>query len=338
METFTYFADGFSSIEEVEEAYGTLLDASTLQKVADCPRAHQIRVEENLDRPSPTTPMVAGIAVHYGLEYYYANSEPTDKHEAEAIRLMEVEYATFDIDRVNQDTRYLHLQPDHLADVMRNYFNTWNRQRIEVYRPYGGLKVDELDLSSVVAAQFYLTPDEDIILGESKLVMKFDVEGEELVLAGKPDLPVRKQDGSIYIMDHKSTSAYLSDYWAKSHEVSNKMRGYMAMVSSLLGGEPLAGAVINGLYVGKHALSETSKATKFQRFQYDFTPDHVTESLRNQLAWRKTIDHYREEGYFPQGCAYGGCSYPDVCKRDPASRAVVKEQNFVPSTRTFWGL
>ena len=120
METFTYFADGFSSIEEVEEAYGTLLDASTLQKVADCPRAHQIRVEENLDRPSPTTPMVAGIAVHYGLEYYYANSEPTDKHEAEAIRLMEVEYATFDIDRANQDTRYLHLQPDHLREVQND--------------------------------------------------------------------------------------------------------------------------------------------------------------------------------------------------------------------------
>lgn len=338
METHIHLAEGFSTYEEVVEAHGPVWDATTLQKVADCPRAHEIRVEENLDRPNPTAPMIAGIAVHFGLEYYYACSEPGPAEEAIAIMMMATEWNKFEYDRALADSKWLHLTPELLGDVMRNYFNYWNRQRIEVYRPVGNLHLEDLDLSEVLAAEFYLTPNEEIILGESKLVMRFPVGDEHLVYAGKPDLPVRKQNGDIYVMDHKTTSAYLSDYWAKSHEVSNKMRGYMAMVRSLRGGENLAGAVINGLYVGKHALNPGSKATKFERYQFNFTPDHVDEALRNQLAWIKTIEHYRKEGYFPQGCAYGGCSYPDVCKRDPVNRAVVKEADFVKSTRTFWGL
>lgn len=338
MKSYTYFAPGFESIEDVEEAVGTIYDATTLQKVADCPRAHEIRVEENWDRPAPSAPMVAGIAVHYGLEYYYAVGNPTPTDEAHAIYLMEQEWDSFSIDRGTMDAKYVHLSKEHLADVMRNYFNHWNRQRIEVYKPIGGLTVDELDLTQVLAGHFYLTEADEVILGESKLVMKFDVDGETLVLAGKPDLPVRKQNGSVYVMDHKSTGGYLSDYWAKSFEVSNKMRGYMAMVRSLRGGEELAGAVINGLYVGKHANNPNSKAEKFARWQFDFTPDHVDEGLKNQLAWVKTIQHYREQGYFPQGCAYGGCSYPSICRRDPPSREIVKQTDFVQSTRTFWGL
>lgn len=336
METYTYFAEPFKSYDDVVEAYGPIYDATTLQKVADCPRAHQIRVEHNWERPEPTAPMIAGIAVHYGLEYYYAHSEPTTSHEATAINLMEKEWDRFDINEATRDPKHLHLTKPHLADVMRNYFNYWNRQQIEIYRPLGSLTVDQIDFSDVLAAHFYLTPEGEIILGESKLVMKFG----ELVLAGKPDLPVRKQNGDIYIMDHKSTSGNLGAYHEKNFQMSNQLRGYMAMVRSLLGGRELAGAVINALNVGSNALNPNSKAAKFDRYEFDFTPDHVDETINNQLAWARTIKHYQEEGYFPQGCGYGGCSYPDVCRRDPSSRAAVLNDpgKFVQSTREFWSL
>ncbi len=138
-------------------------------------------------------------------------------------------------------------------------------------------------------------------------------------------------------MDHKTTSSYLSEYWAKTHEVSNKDRGYLAMLESLLS-RPFNGSIINGIYVGKSATNPNSKATRTERYQFDFTPDHITEALRNQLMWNKTIEFYEEQGYFPQGCGYGGCSCPSICKRDPLDREVVKAEEWEQSDRHFWDL
>ena len=333
-----YFAPGFSSIEEVEERYGgEISDASTLQKIADCPRLYEVRKEFHLERKGPpSAPMVAGIALHAGLDYYYSAVERHDMVEAAAIQVMYAEWDRFDLDRALMDMKYAHLSSDSLAQIMNNYFNHWNYEAIEIYNPMV-VGFDDLDLTDVIAAKFRTTSTGQIVLGESNLIMRFDVDGKEFLLAGKPDLPMVKSDGSVWAMDHKSTSSYLSDWWAKSHEVSNKDRGYMAMLRSLLHVTP-SGSVINAIYVGEHALNPKSKAAKFNRYQFDFTPGHIDEALRNQQAWNETVKYYRASGYFPQGCGYGGCSMPDVCRRDPDDRAQVFLNDYQPSTRRFWDL
>lgn len=332
-----YFEPGLSSIEEVIDRYGKPLDATTLQKLGDCPRKYQVRVEENLTKPSTSLPMVAGIALHAGLEYYYAFAIRDAEVESEAIRIMQAEWDSFNIDRTHIDMKYGHLTSEHLTEIMEAYFHHWNFERIEIYQPVAGLHISDLDLSRVIAAKFLTTDDGRVILGESSLIMRFDVAGEELIWSGKPDLPVRNQSGALMVMDHKTTSSYLSDWWAQSYEVSNKMRAYMAMVESLLGETPQA-AIINGIFVGKNATNPKSTATKFQRFEYDFTPDHITEALQNWLTLKKTADFYRELGYWPQTCAFGGCGMPDLCRRDPLTRAEVKATDYVEDTREFWNL
>lgn len=338
---YIHFAPGLSSIEEVREAIGgTFWDATTLSKVATCPRKHEVRVEEGLERAGPPSPpMVAGIAVHAGLEYFY--SLPREMRETryavdQAIGVVMSEWSRFEIDRALMDQKYVHLSPEHLEEVMENYFHCWGHERIETFEPLE-VSVDALDLSDVMAARFLLNTEGKVILGESKLVMRFDVEGEPFYLCGKPDLPVTNQTGSVYAMDHKSTGSYLSTWWARNYEVSDQLRGYMGMLDKLLGRTP-RGAVINAIYVGKHATNPNSKATKFDRFSFDFSPAHIYESLRNQQARVRMIEHFRKQGYFPQGCGYGGCDMPELCRRDPGTREEVKLTDYQLSTRTFWDL
>jgi hypothetical protein len=343
MRDHIHFANGFSSIEEVEEAHGPIWDATTLSKVATCPRYHQVRVEENLEPADYTGPqLAAGCALHLGLEYYYSSARRDEAHERMATEICGTEWDRWNINLFemseSDQKKYKHYGNDFLAEVLRSYFRHWQFEAIEIYEPIAGLTVDQLNLKQVLAARFPLNHKDEIILGESKLVMRFDVDGEELVLAGKPDLPVRKQTGDLWSMDHKTSLGYLSDWWVADHMMSNKDRGYMAMLGSLLG-KPFSGTVINGIHLGEAAhRNPKSTATRFARFEFDFSPDHVTEALRNQLAWRKTVDFYRQQGYFPQGCGFGGCKMPSICRRDPPTRDIVKQTDWKQSTRTFWEL
>lgn len=339
MNEITYFAPGFSSIEDIEEEYGEIYDATSLSKIITCPRHHQIKVEERLTEPGDSAPMVAGIAIHAALEYYYAAGHLGPEAERMALELCRDEWNRFNIDPSSVPEKHSHLTLDHLLGVLRGYFQEWNINRIEIFEPLRITSLDDMDLSQVVGARFRLNSAGNIILGESNLIMRFEVDGDPFVLAGKPDLPVRDQMGSLWAMDHKTTSSSLSDWWAKKHEMSNKDRGYMAMLASLLG-TPLRGAIINAIYVGKYALNPASRATKFHRFSFPFTEGHVEEAIRNQYTWIKTIKFYRDLGYWPQGCDFGGCKQPALCKRDPATRDLVKMDPtlYIPNTRNFWDL
>ena len=225
----TYFApDGPQSIEGIEEQYGRIMDATYLSKIERCPRYHEVRNEENLQHAGQASAkMVAGIVVHEALDYYYA-APPGERSEQRAIDILVSEWQDWGIDRATMDPKATHLTEKHLVEVLENYFHCWNNERIDVYKPISGLTLEDMDMTDVLAAKFKVTDEGYIVLGESSFVMRFDVPGEpgkELILAGKPDMPARKPDGRIYALDHKTTSSYLSDWWAKSHEMSNKLRG-----------------------------------------------------------------------------------------------------------------
>lgn len=340
MSEIIHFAPGISCIDDIELVHGPIVDSTSLQKLADCPRYYETRVVKGLDPAGPpSAKMVAGIAIHEALEYFYSlTPEVRATREAQelAITTALTSWESFSIDRGLMDPDSTHLSEDNIARILEAYFHYWQHEAIDIYEPIH-LTLDDLDLSDVLAARFKTNDDGALILGESNLIMRFPLPDGTLVFAGKPDLPVRDQLGRVYIMDHKTTSSYLSDWWAKQFQVSNKMRIYMAMIRSLLSETP-AGAIINGIYVGKHATNPNSKATKFTRYTYDFTPDHIDEAVANWHAWKKVAEHYASTGYYPQGCAFGGCSMPDLCRRDPATREEVIATDYAPSTRNFWTL
>lgn len=340
MKTEVYINPAYPSYEDMVEDRGPIYDSTALQKLADCPRYFQVREILGLEPAGPpSAKMVAGIAVHEGLEYFYSLPQEarTQAAQQHAVEIMQTTFDSFGIDRAVMDQSATHLTVGHLTQVMENYFHYWTHEALDIYEPIQ-LTLDDLDLSSVLAAKFKLNDEGYLILGESNIVMEFQPErGPFYAFAGKPDLPVRDQLGQIYVMDHKTTSSYLSDWWAKQFEVSNKMRIYMAMVRSLLGETPM-GAIINGIYVGKYATNPDSKATKFTRFPFDFSPGHIDEAIENWHTWIRLASFLEGHDYYPQGCGYGGCSMPGVCRREPVTRAEVLATDYQPSTREFWDL
>lgn len=339
LEEMEYFAEGYSSWEDVEESEGGVLyDGSTLKKIQKCPRKFELEVVEGLVTNSEAPPdyMVCGSVIHEALDYFYAHKNGDNEQiEDEAIELARHRWRESGIESVPPKERNKdHLDEEHIVDVLKYYFDQWERNRVDVFHPIRGFEPDDLNMDNVIAARFRLTDEGHVIFGESALVMEFDVDGEKLILAGRPDLPVRKQDGRIYIMDHKTSQGYLSDWWASKFETSNKLRGYMAMVKDLLELDRLHGGVINGIYCGKRAASSGFGGTRSKRFEFDFNEDHVEEALRNQLTWAKTIEFYKEQGYWPQACGFGGCAHPDICCEEPDKRGMVKAKNYESESRT----
>lgn len=286
-------------------------DATRTQWIGDCARKAQYSIERGLVAKGDSYPKKAGIALHAGLAVYYTTFDPTAALEATM-------KSWGDTPSPPGGHSYAHLDAGHLEVIMKRYLQ-WAKIH-DMFRPIVVSKSD-LDLSKVKAAIWRLTDDDKVVLGETKLVMEFELDGEPFVYTGIPDLPI-EMGGAYYILDHKSTNAYLSEWWAEQHRFSNQLRGYCAMIEALTGLR-ISGAMINGLYMGAKASSADYKGNRFARYgPYMYSPGHYTEALRNQKATRKLLDVYRAMNYYPQHASRlcRGCSFAKLCAASPSMR------------------
>lgn len=305
-------------------------DATTAQWLGDCPRRAEYAIRYNIIPKDEAVFLSAGRAIHAALATFYASG---DKDLA-----MHELRSTFGHDadwRLPPTHRYRHLHLGHLEIVLQNYIDYAVRR--DTFIPLK-VKLSDLNLQNVLAAQWLVAPDDSIVLGECKLVMEFRVptgkKGEfaPFIYAGKPDLPI-KMAGSIYLLDHKSTNSYLSDYWADQYRFSNQLRGYCAMLSDMIPSMQISGAMINGIYVGAKASvsSKESKSVKFARYgPYLFQASHLNEAILNQYQWRRALDWYEAEGYYPQHASKlcSGCPYNPLCEVNPRTRPVEIQQRY----------
>jgi radical SAM protein with 4Fe4S-binding SPASM domain len=147
--------------------------------------------------------------------------------------------------------------------------------------------------------------------------------------AGRPDLPI-EMGGQVYVLDHKTTSSYLSDWYFSQYKLSNQLRGYCAMLESLTGLR-LGGALVNGVYVGEKATASGFTGAKFARYgPLMFQPGHLYEALLNQYYWKQQLYRFHEMEYFPQnaGKACQSCDYLPLCTTSPASREVTMRTDY----------
>lgn len=314
-------------------------DATTAQWVGDCPRRAEYAIRYNIIPKEEAVFLAAGRAIHAALAVFYASGDKDlAMHELRVTFGKDADW------HLPPTHRYKHLHLGHLEVVLQNYLDYAVRR--DTFTPLK-IKLSDLNMQNVLAAHWLVTPDDYVVLGECKLVMEFQVrtKGDELipfVYAGKPDLPI-KMSGSIYLLDHKSTNNYLSDYWADQYRYSNQLRGYCAMLSELVPTMQISGAMINGIYIGaKASLSgKETKSIKFARYgPYIFQPLHLEEAIRNQYIWRKVLDWYESQGYYPQHASKlcSGCPYSPLCEASPRTRLVEIRQSYQQNTYSFLGL
>jgi hypothetical protein len=337
----------YASREELEREIGTFWDATTAGRYAWCPR-HAQYASLGLEPSGESLQLDAGNAIHAAMHTLYTSGDGE--------LALHVLRQTFGEDRSlpAPSAKYSHINVGFLEVVFKNYL-TW-REKHDTFEPLL-VHYEDLDLSQVAAAMWQVLPDGRVILGESKLVMRLDVDGDEFIYAGKPDLPIL-MGGGLYIMDHKtSCGGYLSQWWAEKHTISNQLRGYCRMIelvaSKVLaqaGQQRVQGAIINGIYAGEKATDPKFRGTSFSRFgPFLYRPSHLDEAIVNQWWWLKMRHLYaetadaspalRKYGWGQNtGKACQGCPYLDLCREQPAARRGVIQTKYSRKERSFLDL
>lgn len=341
----------YESREKLEQEV-EFWDATTAGHYAWCPRFGQYSTL-GLEPKGEALARDAGNALHAGLHTLYVSED--------AELALHVMRQTFGEDRPlpapNAD--FGHINVGFLEVVFKNYL-TWRRKH-DAFKPLIVYR-DELDMTNVVAAVLQILPDERVILGESKLVMAFEIDSEVFIYAGKPDLPI-EQGGGVQVFDHKATVSKLGEYWANKHRLSNQLRGYGAMLSDILsnvlkklGHRRLAGCLINAISINENAIAEKTKSgkpsqwTRFSRFgPWNFSPGHFEEAIVNQWWWQHMRDHYaafaskskaiKQYGWGQHtGKMCQGCPYLKLCVDNPRNRRGVLVKEYVKRERKFLDL
>jgi len=325
-----YLSDKFPTRESLAEALEACEapDATTTQWIADCPRRAQHAIKDKVFPKDDSYAMMAGRALHAGLATLYSTGDP--ELSIEDLRVVWGQPADF---RLPPGHKYHHLHLGHLEVIFRNYVD-WAKRR-DTFKPII-LQKSDLNLEKVAGAIWRVTDDGRVILGESKIVMEFIVNEEVFLYAGKPDLPI-EMGGAYYLMDHKSTNSYLSDWYFDQYRFSNQLRGYCAMTQRLTGLR-ISGTLINGLYMGSRASSAEFKGDKFARYgPMTFAPAQIAEAIMNQYYWRKLLGVFDGWGYYPQHTSKlcTACPYDTLCALSPAIRSSAMEQDYAQTGTPF---
>ncbi len=324
-----YFSSRYPTREALEAAREINWDATTAGQLARCPRNGQYAIRYGLRPKEEAIYLNAGNALHAALNYYYSGADG-DLCLEELRRIWGKGYD------YRSNGKYGHLHLGFLEVVFKNYMD-YARKR-DTFKPLI-VKMEDLDLTRVLGAVWRVAEDGSVILGESKVIMEFTVNGEDFVYSGKPDLPI-EMGGAVYLMDHKSTNGYLSGWYFDQYRFSNQLRGYCAIVSSITHLR-LNGALINGLYIGERAILTEFKGDRFGRYgPMLFDPSQLSEAIKNQYYWRKALDYFEQTGYYPQhtGRDCVSCPFATLCALPPSIRDLTIRTDYDAVDRSFLDL
>lgn len=264
-------------------------DATYLKDLQRCPEYTRLRHHKGLVKPSTDLGAIdIGIAIHKGLAEWYRTFD-----QAAALHATEVALARWTV-------------LEKLADDMAFPQRVWVRDIVKAYT-----KPVYDDTFGVISIEEYLKAE----------------LAPGLNWHGIVDLTV-ETDSGVFVIDHKTTSGYLSANWFSSHFASWQMIGYAAMRRAL--GLQCDGFMINGIQVP----SAKRKKMDFQRSSWvriaDWRIDDFIETAQAELNARPQDEDVawprREQGCYAY---FKPCQYLQVCTRRPELRDTVLEEDYI---------
>lgn len=145
------------------------------------------------------------------------------------------------------------------------------------------------------------------------------------LLCGHLDQVVTFND-SLFVMDHKTTTHAMGDYYFDQFTPNNQMTLY-SLAAKIVIDSPVRGVIIDGAQV----LIE--KPNAFKRGMAMRTPEILEEWTNDLRYWLTQAEAYAAADYWPMNdmaCGmYGGCKFRDVCSKSPSTRKVYLKSDFV---------
>jgi hypothetical protein len=282
-------------------------DSTSLGLLKTCPRKYYYNMIEGWNPKDQALPLIFGIWFHSALEHY-------DKFKALG--------ASHD-EATEKALRFILCETGERKDGVWKPWTTDCSQRNR--------------LSLIRAVVWYLEhfkedPAKTIILADGKpaVELSFKMEiplvspnGDNYLLCGHLDRVVEFAD-QIWVMDRKTTTSTLTDYYFSRYSPDNQMSLY-TLSSRIVLPRSASGVIID-------ACQLLATGARFQRSFVNRTNGQVDEWMDDIQTWIKIAEGYAKAQHWPMNDTacdkYGGCKFREVCNKDPKVRKHILSSGF----------
>lgn len=271
-------------------------DSTSLGWLKTCPRLYQYSMLQGYRSKADKPDLTFGIHYHSALEHY-------DKCKA--------------FGQTHDEALY--------AATLKVVADSWGWESTHTN------KNRETLIRSVVwyLDHFADDPTTTVILANGKPAVELSFQldiGNSNILCGHLDRVVNYANGS-YVMDHKTASSTIGNYYFNKYSPDNQMSLY-TLAAKIVFGTPVKGVIIDAAQI----------AVNFTAFSRGFTfrtEDQLDEWLEDTRYFIKLAAYYTKENYWPmndKACnLYGGCSFRRICSKSPSVRDNFLETEFTKS-------
>lgn len=157
--------------------------------------------------------------------------------------------------------------------------------------------------------------------GSTEYMKKLDFP-QPYLLCGHLD-SVKELNGSLFVMDHKTSMTTLGSYYFDQWSPSNQMTLY-SVASKVILDAPVKGVIINAAQLMLDFDKTGEPGARFVRGITYRTPDQLNEWLEDLRYWLEVAEAYAVADYFPMNDTscdkFGGCRFRSICSKSPQVR------------------
>lgn len=297
-------------------------DSTSLGYLKVCPRLYQYQMIDGYAAKDESIHLRFGIEYHKALQDYDDAKADGGDHAYSthyAVRLLLERTHEWKVDTTEKPGSFKNRNSLVMAIVW--YLEQYRVDAAQTFILDGGKPATELSF------RFELDwgPQE---AGQHKVWPK----GEELgtfqpnqpyLLCGHLDRVVTYQD-EIFVMDRKTTTSTLSNYYAAQFEPNNQMTLY-TLASKVILDSPIKGVIID-------AVQMLTDSVNFQRFITYRTPNTLNEWVGDLRYYFAMAEQFAVANYWPMNDTacdkFGGCRFKKICSKDPSVRPQFLKTNF----------
>jgi hypothetical protein len=287
-------------------------DSTSLGYLKTCPRLYQYIMIDGWGHAEESVHLRFGQEYHQALQDYDLSRAAKIPHEEalhDVVRELLLRTADFAPDPDTKAGKYKSRKA--LVRVVIDYLDEHRDDPAKTYIKADGKPAVELSFRF------------ELDWGPSTREVKIEKGEQPYLLCGHLDRVV-DFNGSLFVMDHKTTTTTVSPHYFDQWSPANQMTLY-SLAAKVILDSPVKGVIINAAQL----LVDSSRFVR--GFTYR-TPDQLSEWLEDLHSWLDRAEGYAEADYWPQNDTacnnFGGCRFRDVCSKSPSVREQFLKSDF----------
>lgn len=288
-------------------------DSTSLGLLKTCPRLYQYTMIDGYSGRDESVHLRFGSEYHAALEHYdhqMAGGADRDSAIRSMVRFMLERTAGWNPDQESKAGRYKNRET--LVSLAIDYVDHFNPDPAETYIRSDGRPA--VELSFRFELDWGPSNQPSIYADDDPRTDPFPAQ--PYLLCGHLDRVVT-YNGSLYVMDRKTTTTTLGGYYFAQYDPSNQMTLY-TVAGKILMQSPIAGVIIDGAQI------KLEEPHAFARGFTLRTDDQLTEWLTDLRQHLAIAEVYATQGYWPMNDTscdkFGGCKFRSICSKSPKVR------------------